>query len=47
MEKFHIRGVEGLRVVDASAFSRAPGAFPILAVFMLSEKVSLDVLSMQ
>ncbi|RYN61830.1 hypothetical protein AA0114_g601 [Alternaria tenuissima] len=45
--KFRVRGVEGLRVVDASAFPRAPGAFPVLAVFMLSEKAALDILSTQ
>ena len=45
--KFRVRGVEGLRVVDASAFPRAPGAFPVLAVFLLSEKAALDILSTQ
>ncbi|KAB2103342.1 hypothetical protein AG0111_0g8538 [Alternaria gaisen] len=45
--KFRVRGVEGLRVVDASAFPRTPGALPVLAVFMLSEKALLDILSTQ
>lgn len=44
---FRVRGVAGLRVVDASAFPRSPGAFPVLAVFMLSEKASETILSGQ
>ncbi|KAM6515070.1 hypothetical protein FSOLCH5_009309 [Fusarium solani] len=43
--KFRVRGVSGLRVVDASAFPRAPGAFPILATYMLSEKAAETILS--
>ncbi|RYP20471.1 hypothetical protein DL765_002770 [Monosporascus sp. GIB2] len=42
--KFRVRGVRGLRVVDASAFPRVPGAFPVLPVFMLSEKATESVL---
>ncbi len=38
--KFRVRGVRGLRVVDASAFPRVPGAFPVLPTFMLSEKAT-------
>lgn len=38
--RFRIRGIEGLRVVDASAFPRAPGAYPVLPVFMVSEKAT-------
>jgi choline dehydrogenase len=34
--KFRVRGVRGLRVVDASAFPRTPGAFPVLPTYMLS-----------
>ncbi|KAH6620086.1 hypothetical protein C7974DRAFT_458005 [Boeremia exigua] len=45
--KFRVRGVESLRVVDASAFPKAPGAFPVVAVFMLSEKAAIDILSEQ
>ncbi|KAH7111118.1 hypothetical protein B0J11DRAFT_562589 [Dendryphion nanum] len=44
---FRVRGVAGLRVVDASAFPRSPGAFPVLAVFMLSEKATETILSGQ
>lgn len=38
--RFRVRGVDGLRVVDASAFPRVPGAFPTLAVAILSEKAT-------
>ncbi|KAH7111816.1 hypothetical protein B0J11DRAFT_562534 [Dendryphion nanum] len=44
---FRVQGVAGLRVVDASAFPRSPGAFPVLAVFMLSEKATETILSGQ
>jgi choline dehydrogenase len=43
--KFRVRGVTGLRVVDASAFPRVPGAFPVIPTIVLSEKASYDVLS--
>jgi len=42
--KFRVRGVKGLRVVDASSFPRVPGAFPVLPTFMISEKAS-DVIA--
>ncbi|KAF2643050.1 putative choline dehydrogenase [Massarina eburnea CBS 473.64] len=38
--KFRVHGVEGLRIVDASVFPRTPGAFPILPVFLISQKAS-------
>ncbi|KAK3938696.1 hypothetical protein QBC46DRAFT_264840 [Diplogelasinospora grovesii] len=43
--KFRVRGVKGLRVVDASAFPRVPGAFPVLPTMILSMKASEDILA--
>jgi choline dehydrogenase len=37
---FRVRGVKNLRVVDASAFPRVPGAFPVLPTFIISEKAA-------
>ena len=37
---FRVRGVEGLRVVDASAFSKIPGYYIALPIYMLSEKAA-------
>ncbi|RPA80715.1 alcohol oxidase [Ascobolus immersus RN42] len=42
--RFRVRGVDGLRVVDGSAFPRNPGIFPVLATFMLAEKGSESIL---
>ncbi|PVH78391.1 GMC oxidoreductase [Cadophora sp. DSE1049] len=41
--RFRVRGVGGLRVVDASVFPRIPGAFPVVATYILSGKAT-DVL---
>jgi len=43
--KFRVRGAKNLRVVDASAFPRIPGAFPVLPTFMLSEKATQSILA--
>ena len=43
--KFRVKGVDGLRVVDASVFPRQPGIFPVVATFMVSEKGSDAVLA--
>jgi choline dehydrogenase len=37
---FRIRGVSGLRVVNASVFSRVPGAYSVLPIYMNSEKAT-------
>ncbi|KAI1652388.1 putative GMC oxidoreductase [Daldinia decipiens] len=41
---FRVRGVKGLRVVDASAFPETPGTFPLISLFMASEKASDAIL---
>jgi choline dehydrogenase-like flavoprotein len=38
--RFRVRGVQGLRVVDASVFPRIPGFFIVSAVYMIGEKAS-------
>ncbi|KAF2637738.1 FAD/NAD(P)-binding domain-containing protein [Massarina eburnea CBS 473.64] len=38
--KFRVRGVEGLRVVDASSFPKVPAGFPVLPTMMISEKAT-------
>lgn len=43
--KFRVHGVANLRVVDASAFPKVPGAFPVCPTFMLAEKATVDILS--
>jgi choline dehydrogenase len=37
---FKVRGIENLRVVDASAFPKIPGTYLALPLYMLSEKAS-------
>jgi choline dehydrogenase len=36
--RFRVRGVGGLRVVDASVFPRIPGVFPVVSTFMVGQK---------
>ena len=38
--RFRVRGIDGLRVVDASVFPRIPGLFILSAVLMIAEKAS-------
>jgi len=42
--RFRVRGVERLRVVDASVFPRIPGYFIVSAIYMISEK-AVDVIA--
>jgi choline dehydrogenase len=42
--KFRVRGVSGLRVVDASVFPRIPGTFIVLPTYMMSEKAADTIL---
>ncbi|KAI8628715.1 GMC oxidoreductase [Xylariaceae sp. FL1651] len=42
---FKVRGISGLRVVDASVFPKIPGTFPVIPIMMLSEKASDVILS--
>ncbi|GAW21165.1 hypothetical protein ANO14919_106820 [Xylariales sp. No.14919] len=41
---FRVRGVEGLRVVDASVFPKIPGTFIALPIIMIAEKASAVIL---
>ncbi|KAM0334500.1 hypothetical protein ACHAQA_001529 [Verticillium albo-atrum] len=43
--KFRVRGVKGLRVVDASVYPRIPGTFTAVSTFMVAEKAAEDILS--
>ncbi|XXH01053.1 hypothetical protein Hte_007404 [Hypoxylon texense] len=38
--EFRVRGVRGLRVVDASVFPRIPGTYIALPIYMVSEKAA-------
>lgn len=43
---FRVRGVKGLRVVDASVFPKIPGFFLVMPTYMISEKAA-DVIHAQ
>ncbi|MBE3010168.1 GMC family oxidoreductase N-terminal domain-containing protein [Microbispora sp. NEAU-D428] len=43
--RFRVRGIRGLRVVDASVFPRIPGFFIVTAVYMIAEKASAAILA--
>ena len=43
--KFRVRGVDGLRVVDASVFPDIPGIFIQSAVMMVGEKAADDIIN--
>lgn len=42
--KFRVRGVRGLRVVDASVYPRIPGTFTAVSTYMAAEKAADDIL---
>lgn len=42
---FRVRGVDGLRVVDASVFPKIPGFYIALPIYMISEKASDVILA--
>jgi choline dehydrogenase len=41
--KFRVNGVDGLRVVDGSIFPHTPGAYPVPATFMVSQKAFREI----
>lgn len=43
--KFRVKGVAGLRVVDASIFPKIPGFYIAGAVYMISEKAAATIIS--
>ncbi|KAK3991127.1 hypothetical protein QBC44DRAFT_349503 [Cladorrhinum sp. PSN332] len=43
--KFRVRGVKGLRVVDASVYPRIPGTFTVISTAMAGEKAADDILA--
>ena len=38
--RFRVRGVKGLRIVDASVFPRIPGFFVVMPIYMIAEKAA-------
>jgi choline dehydrogenase len=42
---FRVRGVQGLRVADASVYPRIPGTFTLLSTYMVGEKAADVILS--
>ncbi|WP_374087932.1 GMC family oxidoreductase [Methylomicrobium lacus] len=43
--KFRVRGIQGLRVVDASVFPKIPGFFIVSSVYMIGEKAADVILN--
>lgn len=43
--KFRVRGTANVRVVDASAFPKIPGLFPLLSIFALSERAATEIIA--
>jgi choline dehydrogenase len=42
---FKVRGIDSLRVVDASVFPKIPGTYIVLPIYMISEKAAVAVLA--
>jgi len=42
--KFRVKGVEGLRVVDASVFPKIPGMYIVSSIYMISEKAAQSII---
>ena len=42
---FRVRGVKGLRVVDASVFPKIPGFFIVMPIYMIAEKAADAILA--
>lgn len=42
--RFRVRGVDGLRVVDASVFPKIPGLFPLMTIFAMSERAAATMI---
>jgi choline dehydrogenase-like flavoprotein len=42
---FRVRGVQGLRVVDASVYPRIPGTFTAVSTYLVGEKAADVILS--
>jgi len=43
--QFRVRGIQGLRVVDASVFPRIPGFFIVSSIYMIGEKAADVILN--
>jgi len=43
--KARVIGVDGLRVVDASAFALLPPGHPVSTTYGLAEKISSDIIA--
>ncbi|KQO61399.1 GMC family oxidoreductase [Curtobacterium sp. Leaf261] len=42
--RFRVRGIDGLRVVDASVFPEIPALFPLMTIFAMSERAAATIL---
>lgn len=40
VSKFRVKGVDGLRVVDASVFPQIPSSYIVSAVYMISKRAA-------